>query len=128
MSAHLKTYGLGLDLRTKEERRRSQKKFYDDGEWQLIAPPRLRDLLGRDVLRADSAGGANAVVAAARRAAPRADAPLRNNAQRPSASARHTSQTRRQAPELRLCRLLRLSQSRLLELLLILRACRGRKR
>eukprot|EP00965_Chrysotila_dentata_P082550 2725002-Pleurochrysis_carterae.AAC.1 len=36
MSAHLKTYGLGLDLRTKEEGRRSQEKFYDGGEWQVF--------------------------------------------------------------------------------------------
>eukprot|EP00965_Chrysotila_dentata_P233232 6199473-Pleurochrysis_carterae.AAC.1 len=36
MSAHLAAYGLGLDLRTKEEGRRYQEKIYDGGEWQVF--------------------------------------------------------------------------------------------
>ena len=33
ISALLISYGLGLDLRTKEENRVAQDKFYDGGEW-----------------------------------------------------------------------------------------------
>eukprot|EP00965_Chrysotila_dentata_P008629 280695-Pleurochrysis_carterae.AAC.1 len=36
MSTRLKEYGLGLDLRTKEEGRQSHEKFYDGGEWQIF--------------------------------------------------------------------------------------------
>eukprot|EP00965_Chrysotila_dentata_P211812 6186654-Pleurochrysis_carterae.AAC.1 len=36
MSKLLKSYGLGLDLRTKEEGRQSHEKFYDGGEWQIF--------------------------------------------------------------------------------------------
>eukprot|EP00965_Chrysotila_dentata_P164575 5433091-Pleurochrysis_carterae.AAC.1 len=34
ISLLLKSYGHELDLRTKEEGRQSQDKFYDGGEWQ----------------------------------------------------------------------------------------------